>query len=158
VSDAYFWLKAVHILSAAVLFGTGLGTAFHMWLAHRSGDVKVIATVAQNVVLADLLFTTPAVVIQPATGAALIWLSSIDPLASWLIAAYGLYVLAGICWLPVLWLQIRARDLARAALRGGTALPPTYHRLMRLWFALGWPAFIAVIVIFWLMTAKPELW
>lgn len=158
MSDTYFWLKTVHILSATVLFGTGLGTAFHMWFAHRSGDVRAIATVARNVVPADLLFTTPAIIVQPLSGAGLIWLSGIDPLASWLVAVYGLYALAGACWLPVVWLQIQVRDMARTSLRTAEPLPTAYHRHMRLWFVLGWPAFAAVIVIFWLMTAKPVLW
>jgi uncharacterized membrane protein len=158
VSDGYLLLKTVHILSATVLFGIGLGTAFHMWFAHRSGNVQAIAVVARNIVRADLLFTTPAIIVQPVTGGYLIWLSGIDPLAPWLIMVYALYILAGACWLPVVWLQIRARDMARAALHANQALPPAYHRCMRLWFALGWPAFAAVIVIFWLMTTKPTLW
>ena len=158
MSDIYFWLKTAHILSAAILFGTGLGTAFQMWAAHRRGDVRAIAAVARNVVRADFWFTTPAVVVQPATGAGLIWLSGIDPLASWLIAVYALYIFVGACWLPVVWLQIRARDVADAALRADAPLPSAYFRYMRFWFLLGWPAFAAVFVIFWLMTAKPTLW
>jgi uncharacterized membrane protein len=158
MSDAYTWLKLLHILSATVLFGTGLGTAFHMWMAHLSGEPRTIATVARNVVIADLLFTTPAMIVQPLSGIALLWLAGIDPLSSWLVAAYLLYALAGACWLPVLWLQIRARDLAREAAAAGTPLPAAYHRVMRLWFCLGWPAFTAVVAIFWLMVAKPDLW
>jgi uncharacterized membrane protein len=158
MSYAYLWIKVAHILSATILFGTGLGTAFHMWLTHRSGDLRAIATVSRNVVLADLLFTTPAIIVQPATGAALIHLAGSDPLASWLIAAYVLYAVAGACWLPVVWLQIKVRDIARSALENGRPLPPVYHRYMRFWFALGWPAFAAVVVIFWLMAAKPDLW
>ena len=158
MGDGYVWLKTIHILSAAVLFGTGLGTAFQMWSAHRGGDARAIATVARTVVRADFWFTTPAVVIQPATGAALIWLSGIDPWAPWLVAVYALYLFVGACWLPVVWLQIRARDMANLAVRAGQPLPAAYDRTMRLWFILGWPAFAAVIVIFWLMAAKPVLW
>jgi len=152
----YDLIKTLHILSATVLFGTGLGTAFQMWFAHLNGEPRTIATVARNVVRADFWFTTPAVIIQPASGIALIQLSGLDAGASWLTAAYGLYLLIGLCWLPVVWLQIRARDLAVAAAAGGTPLPPEYHRVMRLWFGLGWPAFLGTMAIFWLMVAKPD--
>ena len=158
MSGLYDLVKTVHILSATVLFGTGLGTAFHMWFAHLGGEPRTIATVARNVVRADFWFTTPAVILQPASGIALIRLSGLDPAASWLVAVYGLYALIGACWLPVVWLQIRARDLAVAAAEAGTALPPAYHRAMRLWFGLGWPAFLGTMLIFWLMVAKPDLW
>ncbi len=158
MSEAYTWIKILHIASSTILFGTGLGTAFQMWMAHLSGDPRSIATVARNVVRADLLFTMPSVVIQPLSGIALVWLAGFDPLASWLVVAYGLYGLAAACWLPVVWLQIRARDMAREAAAADRPLPQAYHRCMRLWFALGWPAFSAVLAIFWLMVAKPEFW
>jgi uncharacterized membrane protein len=157
MSEAYVWVKTLHILSATVLFGTGLGTAFYMLRAHMSGDARIIAAVAREVALADFLFTAPAVVIQPLSGAALIWLTAVDPLSFWLVLTYALYLLTGLCWLPVVWLQIRARDLASAAAAGGLPLPPAYHRAMRAWFLLGWPAFIAVMAIVWLMVAKPLL-
>jgi uncharacterized membrane protein len=156
--EAFLLLKAVHVLSATVLFGTGLGTAFHMWMAHRTGDPRAIAAAGRSTVLADTLFTAPAVVLQPASGAALIWLNGHDPVAPWLLATYALYVLTGLCWPPVVWLQIRARDLARAAADAGEPLPAAYGRCMRVWFALGWPAFLAVMAIVWLMVAKPALW
>lgn len=155
MSEPFLWLRLLHVLSATVLFGTGLGTAFHMWFAHRSGDIRAIAVAARNTVRADFWFTTPAVIVQPATGAAMMWLGGHDPLAPWLVAAYALYVIAGACWLPVVALQIRARDLAVSALRSGMELPPAYHRIMRLWFALGWPAFAAVLAIFALMVMRP---
>jgi uncharacterized membrane protein len=158
MTDAYSWLKVLHVLSATVLFGTGLGTAFQMWMAHLSGDPRSIATVSRSVVMADFLFTTPAVIAQPASGIALMWLAGIDPLSSWLVAAYALYALAGACWLPVVWLQIRVRNLAREAVATGASLPTEYGRCMKLWFGLGWPAFTAVIAIFWLMVNKPDLW
>jgi len=156
MSEPFFWIKAIHILSSTVLFGTGLGTAFHMWMAHRSGDIHAIATVSKNVVLADYLFTTPAVIIQPLSGAILVWLTGTDPYAPWLVIAYVLYVLAGACWLPVVRLQIRMRDLARASVETDSDLPADYHAHMRAWFFLGWPAFLAVIAIFALMVAKPD--
>jgi uncharacterized membrane protein len=154
----YFLIKTVHILSATVLFGTGIGTAFQMWRAHLSGDSRAIASTARSVVVADWLFTTPAIVIQPLTGLALAHMAGVNLLSSWLVATYGLYVIAGVCWLPVVGLQLRVRDLARKAVNENTPLPESYFKSMRFWFALGWPAFGALIVIFWLMVARPELW
>lgn len=156
--DSYLWLKWLHILSGAVLFGTGLGTAFQMWSAHTRGDVRSIAIVARNVVLADWLFTLPAGLVQPMTGLMLATRAGINLSASWLVATYLLYALAFVCWVPVVALQIRARDLAGRAADANQPLPPEYHRAMRLWFTLGWPAFIALLVVFLLMIAKPDLW
>ncbi len=151
----YLTLKLVHILSATVLFGTGLGTAFAMWRANRDGKVAVIATVARNVVLADWLFTTPAVIVQPLTGWLLMRETDVSFAETWIVASVVLYGIAGTCWLPVVWLQIRVRDLAAQADTTGGELPALYDRYMRLWFALGWPAFGAVIAIFALMVFKP---
>jgi uncharacterized membrane protein len=156
--DSYLWLKWLHILSSTVLFGTGLGTAFQMWSAHTRGDVRGIAVVARNVVLADWLFTLPAGVVQPVTGLMLAARAGIDLSASWLVATYVLYALAFVCWAPVVVLQIRARNLAVQAADANRPLPAEYHRAMRLWFVLGWPAFIALLVVFLLMIAKPDLW
>lgn len=156
--DSYFTLKLVHVLSATLLFGTGLGTAFFFWMAHRRGDVRAIAVTARHVVLADTLFTAPAVIVQPLTGWWLMQRLGMDFGQSWLQATLALYLLTGACWLPVVWLQWRMRDLAEAAVASGSPLPRAYHRYARWWFALGWPAFIAVLAIFWLMIAKPALW
>jgi len=156
--DVYVLLKYLHVIGAALLFGTGLGTAFHGWMAHRSGDRAAIAVVGRSVVLADWLFTAPAVVVQPATGVAMAWWSGTPLTSSWLLVSMVLYLLVGACWLPVVWLQIRMHALARTAVRTGEPLPPRYFAYSRIWFALGWPAFIAVLTIFYLMIAKPELW
>lgn len=156
--DPYITLKWVHILSSTVLFGTGLGTAFHMWFAHLRGDVATVAVVAANVVLADWLFTMTAGIVQPVTGVLLALESGHDLSTSWLVATYMLYVLAAFCWFPVVRLQIRVRDIARACAANGTALPAAYHRSMRIWFALGWPAFLSLVAVFYLMVAKPDLW
>lgn len=152
---AYLWIKWVHILSSTLLFGTGLGIAFFMWTAHRRGDPRVIAETARTVVIADTWFTAPAVVVQLATGAWLVHLLGGRYDQFWLQAALALFVFVGLCWLPVLWLQVRARDLARAAVASGGPLPPAYHRAMRIWFWLGWPAFSGVLGIFALMVFKP---
>jgi len=156
--DAYFALKWVHILSSTVLFGTGLGTAFHMWFAHLRGDVATVAVVTGNVVLADWLFTMTAGIVQPVTGVLLAVEAGHDLTASWLVVTYMLYVLAALCWFPVVLLQIRVRDIARQSAAEGSTLPAGYRRYMRIWFALGWPAFLSLIGIFYLMVAKPDLW
>ena len=150
----YLIVKWVHILSSTLLFGTGLGIAFFMWTAHRRGDVRVIAATARTVVIADACFTAPAVVVQLATGVWLAQLMRVPLDRGWLAWALALFVGVGACWLPVLWLQIRARDLVVAAAARGEPLPPAYFRAMRWWFWLGWPAFLMVIAIFWLMVAK----
>ena len=156
--DSYLWLKWLHVLSSTVLFGTGIGTAFQMWFAHRRGDARSIAVVARNVVLADWLFTLPAGVLQPLTGLALAARVGIDLATPWLVVTYLLYLLAFVCWVPVAVLQMRARDLAERAVRENKPLPPEYREAMRLWFMLGWPAFIGLVVIYLLMVAKPDFW
>ena len=154
---SYQALLLVHIISSTLLFGTGLGTAFHGWMAHRSGDLRAIAVVSRNVVLADWLFTAPSVVVQPVTGVWMARLAGIPLTTGWLAWAILLYVLVGACWLPVVWLQIRMHRLARRAEREGGGLPPLYFTYARWWFALGWPAFIMVIGVFYLMVVKPSL-
>jgi len=153
--DLYTLLKVAHIVGAAVLLGSGAGIAFFMLMAHRSRDPAVIAHTAGTVVLADTLFTASAVVLQPLTGAALAHLAGFPLLSGWIGLSLGLYVVTGLCWLPVVWIQIRLRDLATAAAAAGAPLPDAYFRLFRVWFVLGFPAFGAVLGIVWLMVAKP---
>ena len=153
----YLLIKTLHVIGATLLFGTGAGIAFFMLMAQRSGDARVIAHTASVVVIADTLFTATAVVLQPITGA---WLAQTTgfPLAhSWLGLSLILYVVTGLFWLPVVWMQLKMRDLARIAARDGTPLPPGYHRLWKLWFAFGFPAFFSVLAIIWLMVAKPNI-
>ena len=154
----YFWLKLVHIVSSTLLFGTGLGTAFFFWRAVRLGEVSAIATTARSVVVADTWFTAPAVIVQPVTGALLVERLGLPWSTPWLSVALALYVFAGLCWLPVVWIQLRLRDLAVQAAHGGAPLPALFRHYFRIWFALGWPAFIAVLLTFWLMVMKPVLW
>jgi uncharacterized membrane protein len=155
VGELYLPLKWLHILSSTVLFGTGLGTAFHFWYTMRTGSVAAIAASARATVLADFIFTLPAVILQPATGLALVLIAGYPLGSTWISASIGLYLVAGACWLPVVFIQLRMRDLAVACEREGRALDPAFHRLARMWFALGWPAFIALVIVFWLMIAKP---
>ncbi|MCB1554781.1 MAG: DUF2269 domain-containing protein [Xanthomonadales bacterium] len=152
----YLVIKWVHVLSSTLLFGTGLGIAFFMWMAHRGGDARMIAHTARIVVIADACFTAPAVVVQLGSG---LWMTQriglpLDIL--WLRTALMLYAVIGACWLPVLWLQKRARDLANQACVSNRPLPPAYFAIMRWWFWLGWPAFISVAWVFWLMVSKPS--
>lgn len=151
----YVLLKWLHILSSTFLFGTGIGSAFYMLFANISKDVRAIAVVSRIVVIADWLFTATTAVIQPLTGAWMIHLAGYPWHSRWVMWSVALYVLAGACWLPVVWLQIRMRDLAQAAARDATELPPQYWRYFRTWVMLGIPAFIAFVVIFYLMVAKP---
>ena len=156
----YFVLKFVHVVGASVLLGTGAGIAFFMLLAHRDGTPAVVAGVARIVVIADFLFTATAVVLQPVTG---VWLAlhvGYPLTEGWIVVSLALYVVTGAFWLPVVWMQLRMRDLAAAAAARHTPLPETYHRLFRLWFAFGFPAFTAVLAIFWLMIQRPSfaLW
>jgi uncharacterized membrane protein len=151
---AYLLVKWLHILSATVLFGTGLGTALHIWLTHRRGDMRAIASTLQNVVWVDWVFTGTSGIVQPVTGFLMVRMAGFDPLAPWLVASYALYVLAFACWAPVVWLQIKCRDMAIEAVKSGSTLPERYHRYMRRWFWLGWPAFIALLGVFWLKCSR----
>jgi len=152
----YLVLKYLHVLGAVVLLGTGAGIAFFMLMAHRSGDAGHIARTATTVVLADFLFTATAVVAQPFTGYLLARETGLPLTESWVLASLLFYGAAGMFWLPVLWLQMRMRDLAAEAAAHGTPLSATYHRMFRIWFAFGFPGFGAVIMILWLMIAKPS--
>ncbi|MCR6659614.1 MAG: DUF2269 domain-containing protein [Asticcacaulis sp.] len=151
----YLCVKWLHILSSTVLFGTGIGTAFFMLMANLSKDVRAIAFATRTVVVADWCFTTPAVIFQPLSGLMLMHLTGATMESSWLATALALYVFAGACWLPVVWMQIRMKRLAAEALLGGTDLPPAYWRLNTWWIGLGSLAFPAVAAIFWLMVFKP---
>jgi uncharacterized membrane protein len=153
----YAALLFVHIIGAAVLLGTGAGIAFFMLMAHRTGDAKIVAAVARIVVIADFLFTASAVVVQPVTGVLLARTIGYPLSSGWIMLSIVLYLVTGAFWLPVVWMQVRMRELARNAARAGAALPAAYHRLFRVWFAFGFPAFAAVLAIFWLMITKPAL-
>ncbi len=154
---SYFVLKYLHVVGASVLLGTGAGIAFFMLLAHLTRDTRTIAAVARIVVIADFLFTATAVVAQPLTGVALAHVVGYSLWDRWILLSIALYVVTGLFWLPVVWMQIEMRNLAEAAVEEGAPLPDRYHTLFRLWFAFGFPAFGAVMAIFWLMIARPSL-
>ena len=154
---AYFVLKFLHVIGSTVLLGTGAGIAFFMLAAHLSGNPATIAGTARIVVRADFLFTATAVIVQPVTGVLLAQNIGYSLLDGWIAWSIVLYFFTGAFWLPVVWMQMRMRDLAAAAMRENRPLPPQYHRLFRWWFAFGFPAFAAVLAIFWLMIARPQL-
>jgi uncharacterized membrane protein len=153
----FFVLKYLHLIGAAVLLGTGAGIAFFMLMAHLSRDTRLIAGVARIVVLADFVFTATAVIVQPLTGTLLAWEAGYALTDGWIALSLILYLVTGAFWLPVVWMQMEMRDLAQKAALAGEPLPHRYHRLFGIWFALGFPAFAAVMAIFWLMTTRPAL-
>ncbi len=151
----YLFTKWLHILSATFMFGTGFGTAFYMFVTNRSGNVQAIAVVSRWVVRADWWFTAPAVVIQPVSGLWMMHLAMFPFSAGWIKHSIYLYIVAGLCWLPVIWLQMQMRDMAATAAARGQALPARYWRFERIWTALGFPAFFALIGVYLLMVNKP---
>jgi uncharacterized membrane protein len=151
--DYLLW-KWLHVVSSTVLFGTGIGSAFYLLVASLHRDPPVVVAVARYVVIADWLFTATTVVLQPLTGGLMMHLAGLSPGTPWLAWSIGLYALAVACWLPVVLLQMRMRDLAGAAAAQGVALPAAYWRAFRYWVALGIPAFFAFLAVFYLMVVK----
>jgi uncharacterized membrane protein len=151
----YFFVKYLHVLGAIVILGTGGGIAFFMLMAHRTGDAAFIARTAAIVVIADMLFTLTAVLLQPVSGGVLMMLSSTAVTERWLMTSLGLYAVAGLFWVPVIFMQMEMRDLAREAAMKSQPLPPRYFALYRRWFLFGIPGFGSVMAILWLMIAKP---
>jgi len=156
--SAYLVLKWLHVLSSVLLVGTGFGTAFYCFFANRSGNLQAQAVVNRLVVRADTWFTTPAAIFQPLSGIALAHLAGWPLSTPWLATSIGLFALTGACWLPVLWLQWRMAQMAEAAVAQSSGLPPAFARYARWWAALGYPAFIAMLGVFYLMVNKPALW
>lgn len=156
--NTYLLLKWIHIVSSVLLVGTGLGSAFYLFFTNRSGSVPAQAVVSRLVVRADTWFTTPAGIVQPLTGMAMAHMAGWTVGTPWLTLSIGLYLLAGACWLPVLWLQWRMAAMARDAAALNRPLPPAYALHARWWEALGYPAFIAMLGVFYLMVNKPALW
>lgn len=155
--DYALLLRWLHVIGATVLLGTGAGIAFFMVMAHRTKDPSIIAHTAGVVVIADWIFTASAVLTQPITGALLAHATGWSLSEGWIALSLALYVLTGVFWLPVVWMQRRMRDLARTAATSRQALPPRYHQLYRAWFICGFPAFFSVLAIVWLMVARPAI-
>lgn len=151
----YLLLKLIHILSATILFGTGIGSAFYMFMANRRKDIAGIYFATRHVVIADWIFTTPSVIVQLVTGIALAHTLGLPLTEGWVFWSLILYFFAGACWVPVVWMQIKMRDMAKVALETGTALPDRYWRFDRWWIGLGSLAFPAVVAVIVLMVMKP---
>lgn len=154
--DIYLLVKTLHIISAAILFGTGIGIAAFMFFGHRGGIPAEQEFSARMTVKADFLFTLPAVIIQPLSGAWLVYHGGFVWNDRWLLVTYALYILAGLCWVPVVVIQMRMKAMLEARARGETFSAAAYERLFSWWFALGWPAFGALVIVFGLMVAKPS--
>jgi uncharacterized membrane protein len=152
---SYEVAKWLHILSSTLLFGTGIGSAYYMFFTSLAGDARTVANVVRLVVVADWVFTTTTIVFQPLSGLWLAHLAHMSLTSRWLVWTFVLYVVAGACWIPVVFIQIRMRRLAEAAAAANAPLPDAYRRLFRWWTALGVPAFVSLVVVFWLMVAKP---
>jgi uncharacterized membrane protein len=154
-ADLYALIKTLHVISSTILFGTGLGIAFFMFRSYFTDNLHEKFYAAKNTVLADYYFTLPAVIVQPLTGIALIQLAGYQWNDLWLTATYLIYVAAGLCWIPVVWIQIQLKTMIFESLNQNTELPERYHRLFKNWFLLGWPAFMGLVVVFYLMVARP---
>ena len=153
--DLYLFIKTLHIISSTILFGTGAGIAFFMLRSHFTDNLHEKFYAARNTVLADYLFTLPAVIVQPVTGFWLVWQGGYGLMDAWLAWTYVIYIVAGICWLPVVWIQIQLKNMVAQVVETGHALPDRYYKLFKVWFILGWPAFIGLIIVFFLMVMKP---
>lgn len=154
----YLVLKWVHVLSSTILFGAGVGSAFHLFASTLRGQVAAVAGSARNVVLADWLMTTPSAIVQPVTGLWLVHLMQVPFSTPWVAWSLGLYAVAIACWLPVVWIQFLLRREAAQAERAHQPLGPRYRRLFRWWTGLGFAAFFLFLVIFWLMVGKRLPW
>lgn len=154
--DLYSTVKLIHIISATIVFGTGLGIAFFMLMGQRSRDFVKRRFAARATVLADTIFTLPAVIVQPISGAWLVWQAGFGWTEFWLVGTYMLYLVAGLCWVPVVVIQIAMKRMLERQAVDGTFDEAAFNRLFRWWFALGWPAFGGLVVIFGLMVMKPS--
>lgn len=153
--DWYQVVKTVHIISSTILFGTGIGIAFFMFRSHFTNNIQEKFYAVRTTVLADYVFTFPAVIFQPLTGIALIHMGGHEWTDLWLVITYVIYIIAGLCWLPVVWIQIQLKQILAKSIENGTDLPDRYFRLFKIWFMLGWPAFIGLVIVFFLMEFKP---
>jgi uncharacterized membrane protein len=155
--NAYLTIKTLHILSSVLMVGTGFGTAFYLFFANRSNSVETMSVVSRLVCRADWWFTTPAVIFQPLSGLWLAHTAGFSWTTPWLLTSIALYMLAGVCWLPVVWLQLRMARIASNAAMQRQPMPEHYWHYAKRWELLGYPAFIAMVVVYFLMVTKPTI-
>lgn len=155
IVELYSVIKTIHIISSTILFGTGIGIAFFMFRSRFTDNMQEKVYAAKNTVIADYLFTFPAVIIQPISGLTMIHMAGFDWSSYWLVMTYIIYIIAGLCWLPVVWIQIQLKKMSTEAVANNTELPEKYYKLFKIWFLLGWPAFLGLVAVFYLMVAKP---
>src|SRR5579863_886836 len=154
--SVYLVVKALHVISSVLLVGTGFGSAFYLYFANRTRAVPAIAAISRLVVRADWWFTMPAGLFQPASGLWLAHAAGWPWNSPWIVASVALYLLAGACWLPVVCLQLQLAQMARTAdACGATILPDRYWRYAKAWERLGYPAFLAMVLVYFLMVLKP---
>ncbi len=151
----YLIVKWLHVISSTLLFGTGIGSAWYLLFVAISKNVQATAVVTRILVITDWLFTGVTMIAQPATGFYMVHLAGMPLHTPWIKWSIVLFIVALLCWLPVVWVQIRMRDLAAAAAAEKTALPDQFWRYFRAWVVLGIPAFFAFIAVFYLMVVKP---
>ena len=158
-AEYYLPLKFAHIVSSVLMVGTGFGSAFYMFFANRAGSLPAQAVVSSLVVRADWWFTLPTVIFQPISGILLVLMAGWPLTTPWVLLSLLLYAIAGACWLPVVWLQVRMAKMAQDAVAcGEREVPALYQTYARRWERLGYPAFLAMVAVYWLMVTKPNLW
>jgi len=153
--DTYFIVKTLHIISSTILFGTGIGIAFFMLRSYFTDNLHEKLYAARNTVLADYIFTLPAVIAQPLSGIWLVCITGFEWNSKWLLITYIIYILVGACWLPVVWIQIQMKKMLKCSIENQRDLPERYYTLFKIWFLLGLPAFFGLVIIFLLMVIKP---
>ncbi len=151
----YLWLKFIHVISSTILFGTGIGTASVMLYGHLTRDTRIIAAISRYVVIADWVFTSPSAIVQLLTGLWMVHLAGYSFSLLWVWGGLIGYSIAAVCWIPVVYLQMKMHAFAEHAEKFRLPLPARYHQYFKYWFCLGWPAFISLVVVFYLMTNKP---
>lgn len=151
----YLTLKWIHIISATIIFGTGIGSAYYMFAANRRKVLSEMRFAVKFVVLADWAFTLPAIIVQFITGLLMAKIANISFFDLWIKWGLILYFFAGACWLPVVWLQIKMEKLIEEAIKENKQLDEKYWKMDFWWILLGSLAFPAVVMIFWLMVDKP---
>ncbi|MBL4735110.1 MAG: DUF2269 domain-containing protein [Flavobacteriales bacterium] len=146
----YHILKLIHIVSATLMIGAGIGSAFYLFLSYKRYQASTLKDVLKLVVMADSVFTAPSIIIQFITG---LMLSNMLSLTStdWFLIVMGVSGLILVMWLRAAFLQIKLRKI----LEKENEITPEFHYLMKVWFYLGVPSFLGALYLYYLMVYKP---